>query len=103
MSFSASAKMAYSTTAQIRPVNLASLNTESPFPNFDEMTGSRPNPKKNPVYPYKDCLIANCSLTKLSYQSMINISQRRRVLGYYKRGDLEITSITVQQFRHRWG
>ena len=33
---------------------------------------------------------------------MINISQRRRVLGYYKRGDLEITSITVQQFRHRW-
>ena len=27
---------------------------------------------------------------------MIKVSQRGRVLGYYKRGDLEITSITAQ-------
>ena len=43
-------------------------DTESSFPNVDRMTGSRPNPK-SPVFPYKECLIANCSLTKLFYQS----------------------------------
>ena len=51
------------------------------------MTGSRPNPK-NPVYPYRECLIANCSLTKHFYGESSVIT--KGVLGNNYNNSLEI-------------
>ena len=48
------------------------------------------------------CMIKVC-YAMFSRIPNINLSQQGKVLGYYKRGDFEITSITVQQFTHRWG